>query len=225
MLGSLKAAVWIPLLDGLLWLLDFFFGFVGDYGVAIIMVTILMRLAMIPLTTKQARSTYEMQRIQPKIKEIQKKYKDDKQKQQEELMKFYSENKINPFGGCLPMMLQMPIFIALFTVLRNMEDPGGFWIILPDLSVSAGTVLSADGILAAVPYVIFVGLFGLSAWLPQKMMSQDSQQQKMGIYMALMMLYFGWISPGGVLVYWVTSSAWQVGQQAVMLRVMGREEG
>ena len=76
-----------------------------------------------PLTVKQTKSMYEMQRIQPKIKELQKKYKDDKPKLQEETMKFYQENKVNPFGGCLPLILQMPIFIALFQVLAG-KKPG-----------------------------------------------------------------------------------------------------
>jgi YidC/Oxa1 family membrane protein insertase len=72
---------------------------------------------------------------------------------------------------------------------------------------------------------VFVVLFGLSAWLPQKMLTKDPQQSKMGAYMSLMMLYFGWISPAGVLVYWVTSSVWQIGQQAVLLKYMAKEEG
>ena len=88
---------------------------------AIIALTVLFRLALMPLTIKQTKSMYEMQRIQPKIKELQKKYKDDKQKLQEETLKFYQDNKVNPFGGCLPMILQMPVFIALFQVLGGTE--------------------------------------------------------------------------------------------------------
>src|SRR5512137_1165318 len=84
----------------LLWLSDF----LGNWGLAIIALTVLIRLALMPLTIKQTHSMYEMQRIQPKIKELQTKYKDDKEKLQEETLKFYQENKVNPFGGCLPLI-------------------------------------------------------------------------------------------------------------------------
>jgi len=220
-------ALWEGFQGGLLWLLDFFHGYAGDYGVAIVMLTVMLRVIMIPLTMKQTKSMHEMQRIQPKIKQLQAKYKDNKEKQQEELMKFYKDNKVNPLGGCLPLILQMPIFLALFRVLQDYEklENARFWIILPDLSLSPSTVFSGDGLVAAIPYLVFVVLFGLSAWLPQKMMTKDPQQSKMGSYMALFMLYIGWISPAGVLVYWVTSSAWQVGQQYLMLRMMSQEEG
>jgi YidC/Oxa1 family membrane protein insertase len=219
--------LWDALKEALFIALQFFHGFVGDWGVAIILLTVAMRVVMIPLTAKQTKSQHEMQRIQPKIKALQKKYKDDKQKLQEETMKFYQENKVNPLGGCLPLLLQMPIFIALFNVLRTTPELDGesFWIILPDLSMSPQAVWTGEGWVAALPYLGFVVLFGLSAWLPQKMLTKDPQQSKMGAYMSLMMLYFGWISPAGVLVYWVTSSVWQIGQQAVLLKYMAKEEG
>jgi YidC/Oxa1 family membrane protein insertase len=229
-------AIWDSLLDLIWQALEFLYQAVGDLGWAIVLLTVLVRLIMIPLTARQTRSMHEMQRIQPKIKEIQKQYKDNKQKQQEELMKFYQENKVNPFGGCLPLLIQMPIFIALFQVLRNLPErlpdasPSDFaWTIggltiLPDLTISPSDAW-AVGLLYALPYLIFVVLFGLSGWLPQRMLSQDKQQSRIGMYMSVMLLYFGWISPGGVLVYWVTSSLWQIGQQAVLLRWMKRDEG
>jgi YidC/Oxa1 family membrane protein insertase len=178
---------------------------------------------------------YEMQRIQPKIKELQKKYKDDKEKLQEETLKFYQENKVNPFGGCLPMLLQMPIFIALFTVLR--EDfpqylealPAadhlaaqswsiGPWQIIPDLTLAPQVVFSEQGLATAIPYLTLVVLFGLSVWLPQQLMPGENQQKQIGLIMAVMMLYFGWISPAGVLLYWVTSSMIGLIQQQIQLR-------
>ncbi|GAB4279690.1 MAG: hypothetical protein Kow0056_13190 [Coriobacteriia bacterium] len=219
---------WIPdwALDGLLSALEWLHVHVGDYGVAIILLTVVLRILMIPLTVKQTRSMHELQRIQPKIKEIQKKYKDDKQKQNEELMKFYQENSINPFGGCLPLLIQMPVFLALFGVLSRAEQLAGepFWIILPDLRATPSAVLSEQGIVAALPYLVFVVLFGLSAWLPNRMLSKDRQQNRMGLFMSLMLLYFGWISPAGVLLYWVTSSIWQMGQQYVTLKMLEKEE-
>lgn len=218
--------IWQQLLDLIKTALQWFYGWTGDYGVAIVLLTVAMRILLIPLTIKQTRSMHELQRIQPKLKELQEKYKNNKEKLQAETLKFYQENKVNPFGGCLPLLLQMPIFIALFRVL---QDPslrlGRFWLIIPNLALSPQKVFSGSGVVAALPYLLFVVLFGLSVWLPQQMMTKDKQQQRMGLYMAAFMLYIGWISPAGVLLYWVTSSAWQVAQQWIMLRSLEPGEG
>ena len=101
------------------WLLAVFYSVVPNLGISIILLTCAVMAVLLPLTAKQARSMIAMQRIQPEIKKIQAKYKDDKQKQNEELMKFYQENKINPLSGCLPLIVQMPILFALFRVLRR----------------------------------------------------------------------------------------------------------
>jgi YidC/Oxa1 family membrane protein insertase len=111
--------IWNDFLALIFSVLQYFYGWTHDYGFAIILLTLAMRLLLTPLMWKQTKSMIELQRIQPKIKALQEKYKNDKEKQQEELMKFYSENKVNPFGGCLPLILQMPLFIALFNVLRE----------------------------------------------------------------------------------------------------------
>ena len=97
----------------------FFYSVIPNYGISIILITVAIRLVLYPLTAKQARSMAQMQRVQPEIKRIQEKYKHDRQKLNEELMAFYKEHKINPMAGCLPLLLQFPIFIALFQVLRN----------------------------------------------------------------------------------------------------------
>ncbi len=215
----------------------------GDYGAAIILLTVSIRLLMVPLTVKQTRSMYELQRIQPKIKQLQKKYKNDKEKLQEETLKFYQENKINPFGGCLPLLLQMPVFIALYQVLGGTAERPGlfleyiaglpevqqeamrrFWIILPDLTATPSSVWSANGILAAFPYIALVALFGLSIWLPQMLMPGEKQQKQIIGIMAVMMLYIGWISPSGVLLYWVTSSILGIGQQQIQMKFLTRRE-
>src|SRR5882757_6962015 len=99
--------------------LSWLYAIVPNYGIAIIMLTILVRLVLYPLTAKQARSMIAMQRVQPEIKELQAKYKNDRQKLNEEMMAFYKENRINPLAGCLPLLIQMPIFIALFRFLRE----------------------------------------------------------------------------------------------------------
>ena len=218
--------------------LQYLYGVTGDYGFAIVLLTVIMRAAMIPLTAKQTRSMYELQRIQPKIKELQKKYKNDKEKLQEETLKFYQENKVNPFGGCLPILLQMPIFIALFQVLQDefpayLESLGPaaetaakqFWIILPDLTVNPQVVYGSDGLLAAIPYLTLVALFGLSVWLPQELMPGEAQQKTTAKIMGVMFLYFGWITPAGVLVYWVTSSLLGILQQQVTMKMYAAKEG
>lgn len=223
--------MWAEIKEFILEVLNYLYGVVGDYGVAIMLLTVAMRLVLMPLTLKQTKSMYEMQRIQPKIKELQAKYKNDKQKLQEETLKFYQENKVNPFGGCLPLILQMPVFIALFQVLAGKKPPSlplylqahpevskNFLFILPDITKTPQWMFSNEGLLAALPYIVLGVLFALSVWLPQQLMPGDKQQKMIGTYMAVMMLWFGWISPAGVLIYWVTSSAWQLAQQQIMMK-------
>src|SRR5919106_208967 len=108
-----------PINDAIGWLLARFYDVVPNLGIAIILLTILIMFVLFPLTSKQTRSMMAMQRVQPEIKKLQAKYKNDRQKMNEEMMKFYQENKINPLAGCLPLLLQMPILISLFSVLRN----------------------------------------------------------------------------------------------------------
>ena len=237
-----------PLEQLLFDILQALYGWLGDYGWAIIALTIAIRLLLLPLTYKQTKSMYEMQRIQPKIKELQEKYKGDKQKLQEETLKFYQENKVNPFGGCLPLILQMPIFFALFRMLGTTgQGPGLFptyiaslpeaeqaraqafmilkWTIIPDITMSAKTMYALEGLVGAIPYVIFVVLFGLSIVIPQLMQpGQQAQQKQIGIAMGAMMLFFGWSVSAGVVLYWVTSSALGVLQQIVQTRMYKRRE-
>lgn len=233
-----------PLEELIMQVLQWFYGITADYGWAIVLLTLAMRMVILPLTLKQTKSMYEMQRIQPKIKELQAKYKDNKEKLQEETLKFYQENKVNPFGGCLPLILQMPIFFALFRVLGSQGKKPGlllqhiaslpaeaaeaakrFWIILPDITRTPSAVFAQDGVVAALPYLAFVVLFGLSVWLPQQLMPGDPSQKRIGLYMAVMMLWFGWITPGGVLVYWVVSSVLQIVQQQATLAYIKKSEG
>lgn len=193
----------------------------GDWGIAIILLTIAIRILILPLTVKQTKSMAEMQRIQPKIKELQAKYKDDKEKLQEETLKFYSENKVNPFGGCLPLLLQMPIFFALFSVLqKKVPDTASFLSIISNLADSPKVVFAEQGLVAVIPYAILVILFAVSIWLPQALMPGDKQQKMIGAYMAIVMLWFGWTSPAGVLLYWDVSSIWGVAQQQLTMMSM-----
>ena len=119
-------------------------GFAGDWGLSIIILVVIIRLALTPMMLKSTKSTARMQVLQPKLMEIQERYADDPQRQAEEMQKFYSENKFNPFGGCLPLLIQMPIMIALFNLLRDLghyfpsaaEQGFSFFNILPNLVMS-----------------------------------------------------------------------------------------
>jgi len=211
--------------------------FTGDWGMAIILLTVAIRLILLPLTWKQTKSMVELQRIQPKIKELQTKYKDDKEKLQEETLKFYQENKVNPFGGCLPLLLQMPILFALYGVLGGREPHlglmlsylsqhhavGTFYQIIPDVAKTPQMVWNTHNYVMLIPYALLVVLFGVSVWLPQALMPGDKQQKMIGGYMAIAMLWFGWISPAGVLLYWDVSSIWGVVQQQITMSLTKHE--
>jgi len=231
--------MWDAFLNAIFWLIEKLHSFSGDWGLAIILITIVFRMLIYPITARQFRSTYKMQKMQPKIKELQEKYKDDKTRQQEEMMKVYKEAKFSPLSGCLPMILQMPLFIALFQVLRSLPDriaaiggtdailPATFYSIIPDLSQSSSGVfsLTPEGILAFIPYLLLVVLFGVSMLIPLLInKTRDRNTLLMTGVMAVMMLWFGWSSPAGVLLYWDTSSLIGVAQQAISRKMMERKD-
>lgn len=201
-------------------ILQFFYRLSGDYGLAIILLTVTVRVILLPLTIKQTKSMQDMKRIQPLMKELQEKYKDNKEKLQEEMMKFYKENKVNPLAGCLPLLLQLPIMFALFRVL--IQPPKGqtqsFFVFISDLSVSAQKAVSGLGVGQAIPYLVLVLLLIASTYVQSRMMSADAQQEKMMIFMSLFMAYIGWTLPAGVLLYLVVSNAWTIAQQYVSSR-------
>jgi len=210
--------LWHGLIDILADTLGFFHGYVGDYGVAIILLTITVRLIILPLTIKQTKSMLEMQKLQPKLKEMQEKYKDNKEKLQQEMMKFYAENKVNPLGGCLPLLLQLPIFFALFRMLmeyealRNAKSMGLFMLDkAPSWALGQG--------LEFVPYLILIALLAVTTYWPQRMMATDPQQQKIGLYMVPLMVIFAWSLPAGILIYWVTTNVLTVVQQYITMKV------
>lgn len=198
-------------------------GIAGDWGLSIIILVVIIRLLLTPLMVKSSKSTARMQVLQPKMMAIQERYADDPQRQAEEMQKFYAENKFNPMGGCLPLLIQMPILIALFTLLRTLgdrfpDDTFSFFNILPDLLTSPAQAFT-QGIGVAAPYVIALLLFAVLTLIPQLYMSrnqtgaQAQSMKTMSIVMALMMLFIGWGLPSGVLLYYDVSSAWQVVQQ------------
>ncbi|MBM6774455.1 YidC/Oxa1 family membrane protein insertase [Olsenella profusa] len=200
-------------------------GFVGDWGLAVIVLTLIIRLILTPLMTHSTKSTARMQVMQPKLQEIQERYADDPTRQAEELRKVYADMKFNPLGGCLPLILQMPVFFGLFSVVRNVPTDASFFNILPSISLSVAQVVDASGIVAAVPYIAFDVLFGILTFVPMVLTArnqpaeQRSQSYMMGGVMAILMLWFGWAScPAAVLLYYVTSSLWQVVQQQLITK-------
>lgn len=197
--------------------------FAVDWGLSIIILVIIIRLLLTPLMMKSTKSTARMQVLQPKMLEIQERYADDPQRQAEEMQKFYSENKFNPMGGCLPLLIQMPILFALFTLLRNLPDyfegtNFSFYNILPDLTATPSGSF-AESWTSAIPALVCLLLFAVLTLIPQLYQSrnqtgdQASTMRTMAVVMTIMMLWMGWSLPVGVLLYYDVSSAWQVCQQ------------
>lgn len=222
--------MWDWIVQILLQILRFIQGFASDWGLSIIILTVIVRLILTPLLLKSTKSTARMQVLQPKLMEIQQKYADDPQRQAEEMQKFYSENKFNPLGGCLPLLIQMPILLALFTLLRNLPGYIGesgvvfsFYNIMPDLTTTPGAQW-ANGIASALPYLISLILFGILTVIPSLYQShnqtgqQASSMRTMALVMGIMMLWLGWNLPAGVLLYYDVSSLWQVAQQIFVTR-------
>ena len=225
--------------------LAFFYAIVPSFAFAIIMLTIGVRVALIPLTAKQLKSQQAMQRLQPELKKLQAKYKGDRQKLNEEMMKLYKEHKANPLAGCLPLLLQMPLFIVLYRLILDLSQvppkhipigsslykaivaSGGklesFGI---DLAVKAGSV--PGGLVSALPYFVLVGLVVATGYYQQRQMSArmpkgDGVNNQMQAVMKVFPLFFGVISlsvPAGVVLYFFISNLWQIGQQAVAFRHM-----
>lgn len=201
--------------------------FCGDWGLAIIILTIIIRVILTPLTLKSTKSSAQMQVLQPKLKAIQETYKDDPQRQQEELKKIYAEHKFNPLGGCLPLLLQMPIFFGLSSVLKNVStlDPNAcFYGIFPHLGDSAALMFQTGGFAAAWVYILFDLAFGALTFLPMWLNTranpgqQQSQTLIMGVVMAGAMIWFGWSVAAGVLLYYNASALWGVVQQQLITK-------
>ncbi|MEN7972838.1 MAG: membrane protein insertase YidC [Verrucomicrobiota bacterium] len=221
-IGTFAWMNWLmePARKSLLWTMNKFHAIIPNYGIAIILLTLLVRILFWPLTHKSTESMKRMQEIQPELKALQAKYgKSNPQKLQQETMKLYKEKKVNPMGGCLPMFVQIPVFIALFTVLRNaieLRFAGFLWI--ADLSVSENLMagkIPFVGSLNILPVVMAVSMI----W-QQKLSSpgaaatpeQKQQQQMMMFMMPIMMLFFFYKMPSGLVLYWTTSNLLMIAQ-------------
>jgi YidC/Oxa1 family membrane protein insertase len=265
---------------GIAWILSWFYSIWPSYGGAIILLTLSVMVVMTPLTLKGTRSMMAMQRLQPEMKRIQERHKDDREKLNEEMLKFYKENNVNPVGGCLPLVLQMPVFLVLFRVLqgltRSVSDIGiqfGYstgqvdagealatapadvtiqpfdpayldqssqfyddlagsyemdWLGL-DLADSASDAL-AGGLVHALPYIALIGIVALSGWYQQKQTQArnssepNSQQQMIGRVMLIFLPAISFGLPAGIVLYFVVSNLWRIGQQAYITRSMFSDE-
>jgi len=216
-----------------LYFLRFIHDFTGNYGVAIIIITILQKIAFYPLTQKSQKSMQAMQAMQPKIQAIKERYKNNPQKVNQETMELYKRHGVNPMGGCLPMVIQIPIFIALYNALASSVElwraPFTLWI--DDLSV-ADTLFVVP---FAIPYVgeafAVRGLpviMGISMFIQQKMspMGGDPRQAQMMLYlMPVMFTFIFWGMPSGLVLYWLVNNVLQIGHQYRMNRGLGLSAG
>jgi YidC/Oxa1 family membrane protein insertase len=220
--------MWAVFKDWIFDVIQFFYNICGDWGLAIIIVTIIFRICVSPLMHKQAKSNYKMQKIQPEMQRIQAKYANDQVKLSEEIQKLYAEAKFNPLAGCVPMLLQMPIFMALFQALREMGDREEvhdfcFYNLVPNLVQTPSGAFS-DGFLSFLPYLILMLVFACATFIPtiqQALNNKDSAQKNqtliMAVVMTLFMLWISWSSPAGVLLFWGVSSLIGIGQNQFSL--------
>jgi YidC/Oxa1 family membrane protein insertase len=221
-----------PIEDLLRHVLDWLHGSIGlTWAWSIVGLTVIVRLLLVPLTVRQIHSMQNLQRHAPQMKEIQKKYKADKKRQQEELMKFYRENNINPAASCLPLLAQFPVFIALFFVLRDFSKhpPGGeaavaagdfSWLghnFVPDITAHANAHWS--GYLLLVVYVVsqLVSTYLMSATMER---SQRILMMVLPVVFVTFLLNF----PVGLVIYWVTTNLWTVGQGLITRRLVPRPQ-
>jgi YidC/Oxa1 family membrane protein insertase len=251
-----SANIFQPLIDIFEAVLKFFHNHVGiSWGFSIVLLTIVMRAVLLPLTVKQFHSMQKLQVLQPQLKQIQAKYKDDKQRQQQEMMKFYKENQINPLGSCLPLVAQLPVFISLFYMLRKSlrgdicpqvqaafkahyaaahgaaaaagqttycTNPqyahyyhgGAGFLFIPDLTNNA------TGWVLIVLLLLYVGS-QLASSLMMSSPMMDPTQRKLMLLLPLFFVVIVINFPAGLLVYWITTNVWTMGQQYTVRRMIG----
>lgn len=189
------------------------------WGLAIIGLTVIVRTLMFPLTWKQYQSTRAMQALQPLIKELQRKYKDNREKLQQETMRLYSEHKVNPFASCLPLLIQMPVFFALYYAIRGT----GYLPAADTKALSDAAFLWIPSLGNPDPYRILLIIYVVTQLIsteltltPQTETSQKWLMRGMPIFFVFLLFKF----PSGLFVYWVTTNLWTIGQQLIIRRAM-----
>jgi len=219
-------ALYQPLFNALVWLYHSLPG--NDFGIAVIALTVLIRLALHPLMSQSLKSQKILNELQPKIAEIQKKFKNDQQKQAEELIRVYQEQKINPFSGFLPMLIQLPLLIALYQVFWKGLQPGAMDGLYSFVSNSGAINPSFLGLInlsqASMILAVVAGItqyFQAKAMSPQANKSADGQAGQMANMMQKQMLYLMPVFtiiilmrlPAAIALYWIVTSLFSIGQQ------------
>ena len=215
--------IWTQIENALVWLLNHYHDALNSWGLAIVLLTFTIRLAMLPLTIRQFRSMAAMQVVQPKVKQLQNRYKgktgrEDRAKMQQELMELYKEHNVNPFGSCLPLLIQAPVFIALNAVLRYHIHPTGdqSFLGIPDIFVPLNQLSTvAEYTLIALYVGSMLGSTLLFSFVT------DRQQKYMLAAMPIVFVPFVLRFSTGVMIYWITSNFWTIGQQGMIKRTMG----
>lgn len=239
---TILGAIWNGAGDLLYKILELLYNLTSSYGFSIVILTVVIRLALYPLNQKQMVSMQQMQKIQPKLKMLQEKYGSDKQKLTEETMRLYKEYKVNPMAGCFPLLIQLPILILLFQVLRKYDFGNtSFFGVMLSSSVTSGLAKAAgaqatESIMEAFKAVVAnpaglanVGLYlgnlvllisvAVLTWVQQKMTGGDNPQMAMmNTVMPIFMAFICLSMPGGVMLYWGLSSLIGVVQQYFVMK-------
>jgi len=219
-----------PLINVCEQVLLFFHDTIGTgWGFAIILLTVSVRIVLLPLTLRQAKSMQRLQLLAPEIKKIQEKYKDDRQRQSQEMMRFYQENKVNPLASCLPLLVQFPFFIALYFMLRTdlrqdicgqtaktcgeVAKGSADFLFISDLTAAA------TGATLGVLIVLYVGSQLASGLLSTAAM--DKNQRMLMLALPFFFVLFIIRFPAGLLVYWITTNVWTIVQQLIVRRTVG----
>ena len=229
--------------QGLGALLGGVFSFVGSYWLAIVIFTVIVKVLLVPLSFKQIQSTKAMNDIQPKLKKLQDKYKDDKETLNIKMMELYKENNINPLAGCLPLLIQMPVLFGLFGVLRNPAkyvfggsealasealSQGFLWVSNLSVPDSLGALIDTgvpflNGLPGLLPILAALTTYLSMALTTGKQQQANQQMQTMQMMMPLMILWFGTSMSAGLMIYWVVSNTFQMGQQYIVPKLANKE--
>jgi YidC/Oxa1 family membrane protein insertase len=215
-----------PLVDACQWILEFWHDLIGDFdgswGVAIILMTFTVRLIILPLTFKGVKSMQRLQTLQPAIKQIQERYKDDKQRMNQEVMAFYQREKVNPLSSCFPLLLQIPFFIALFSLLRSSDFKADIASNPSFLAIDNLAENITDPFLLGVVIVLYVGTQLAASAVTA--ISADPTQRRIMFALPFVFVIFIINFPAGLIVYWITTNVWTIGQQLLVKKLYPKPE-
>ncbi|MDY6029338.1 MAG: YidC/Oxa1 family membrane protein insertase [Acidaminococcaceae bacterium] len=192
---------------------------IANYGLAIILLTIIVKLLLYPLTKKQIQSTKAMMKLQPKMKAIQEQYKHDKMEMNKRLADLYKTEDVNPVAGCLPLLVQMPIFIGIYYGIRDFKYVGPTLFLGVDITKSAMEMYSAAGLQGALIYFVLPILSVITTYVQSKQTMPDTSSPQNKIMLNFMPLFMGYLSftfPTGLVLYWVVMNLMQIAQQAIL---------